>query len=82
MQIGISAGTRLTADTAMTLGRPLMYCAMGGANAGFLTDITDWIGEHQISALNIAGPRESECPGIYAAAHDLILNLLTEFLRQ
>jgi hypothetical protein len=75
----ISAGARLTAETAMKLDRPLFIAqfAMGDSGSGCLLDICDWIGEHGISVLNIAGPRESECPGIYVAAHSLILDLLT-----
>jgi len=77
----MSPGTRLTVEAARKLGRPLFVAQLvvgdAAAKAEVVTDIVDWIGEHRISALNVAGPRESECPGIYAAAHGLILNLLT-----
>ena len=74
-----SAGTRLTAEAAIKLERPLFiaHLAMGDSSAGSFTDITDWVDEHKFSVLNIAGPRESECPGIYDAAHALILKLST-----
>lgn len=73
----MSPGTRLTAEAATRLGRPLLMAslAVGDPGAGSLTHITGWIGENEISVLNIAGPRESECPGIYEAAHALILSL-------
>jgi hypothetical protein len=77
----MGAGTRLTAEAAIKSGRPMFvaHFAVAGPGAGSFTDITriiDWIGEYKISVLNIAGPRESECPGIYAAAYGLILDLL------
>jgi hypothetical protein len=36
--------------------------------------VREWISENQIGVLNVAGPRESEAPGIYARA----LNFLRE----
>ena len=79
-----SAGTRLTAEAAIKSDLPMFIAqlAVGDASAQSHSEITDWICEHKISILNIAGPRESECPGIYAAAHALILNLLTAVIDQ
>ena len=73
----MSAGTRLTAEAAAKFDRPLFiaHLAAGDSGARSHTDITDWIGDQKILVLNIAGPRESECPGIYAAAHGLLLKL-------
>jgi hypothetical protein len=68
-----SAGTRLTARAAEELGRPLFVTR---PDTGCVAEIADWIGAHRISVLNIAGPRESECPGIHAAARVLISDLL------
>ena len=80
----MSAGTRLTAEAAAKFDRPLFiaYLAAGASGARSLTDITDWIGEQKILVLNIAGPRESECPGIYAAAHGLLLKLFASVTGQ
>lgn len=68
-----SGGTRLAAQAAEELDRPLFTARL---DTGCVTEIADWIGAHRISVLNIAGPRESERPGIYAAARALISNLL------
>lgn len=61
-----SAGTELTHDVARRLGRPV-YEARPDA-----LDDTDafrrWLSLHKIRTLNVAGPRESESPGVYAAA--------------
>jgi hypothetical protein len=74
----MGAGTRLTAEAAIKSDRPLYFAhlVVGDSCAASLTDIADWIGENKISVLNIAGPRESECPGIYAAAYALVIVLL------
>lgn len=74
----MSQGTLLTAEAARASDRPLFIARLDMSKPGgcSIEDITDWIGDHKISVLNIAGPRESECPGIYAATHALILKLL------
>lgn len=38
----------------------------------------DWLAIHSIKRLNIAGPRESKCPGIFVAASELLMNLLNK----
>ena len=61
-----SGGTRLTADVARRLGRPLFVAAP--------TDAVDaavrWAARAVPLAgrLDVAGPRESEAPGVYAEA--------------
>jgi hypothetical protein len=39
--------------------------------------VSEWIAAHRIRSLNIAGPRESQQPGIYALA----IKFLTALLR-
>lgn len=79
-----SPGTHLTAEVAEKWGRPVFVARLTAKNGGYacISEIRSWIGEHGISVLNIAGPRESEAPGVYAAAHDLVLNLLTALSRR
>ena len=62
---GVGGGTALTVGTARALGRPLLVVpprpdAVGGVVA--------WLREHDVRTLNVAGPRESEAPGLYADA--------------
>ena len=45
-------------------------------NHDFFSLIKHWIDEYNIQILNIAGPRESQCPGIYDAS----FKMLHEFL--
>lgn len=59
-------GTALTIGLARRAGRPLLVVDLAVAAAA--GDVSDWIGREGIRTLNVAGPRESEAPGIHAAA--------------
>ncbi len=60
-------GTRLTARIAETLGKPLLWMDLGGPCAAPEV-LRTWVQEHGVKVLNVAGPRESEDPGIYEDA--------------
>lgn len=66
-------GTALTIEKARYYGKPLWRREVGVRE---IDDIQSWIETHGITVLNVAGPRESESPGIYAAAKTLIMRLL------
>jgi hypothetical protein len=69
-----SAGTELTREVARRLGRPV-YTFHTGAQE----DVGAFRRRLQITnvgTLNVAGPRESEAPGIYADARRILLVLL------
>ncbi|HEX6370453.1 MAG TPA: putative molybdenum carrier protein [Longimicrobium sp.] len=61
-----SAGTELTHDIARRLGRPVFEARLDAPPdpAAFRR----WLQGHGVRTLNVAGPRESELPGAYAAA--------------
>jgi len=63
-------GTRLTVDHARTVGRPFLVVNPFSASAA--SDIADWLDAGAYPVLNVAGPRESECPGIYRSAVDVL----------
>ncbi|MFQ3629054.1 MAG: putative molybdenum carrier protein [Cyanobacteriota bacterium] len=66
-----SAGTRLTQAIAMQLGKPLRIVYLDGAIAR--DQICEWLLTlPENTTLNVAGPRESESPGIYAIAHNIL----------
>jgi len=68
-----SPGTDLTVTTARELGRPLLVTLED------LDEVLAWLrGLPMVSALNVAGPRESQDPGIYAVTR----RLLDEVLRR
>jgi hypothetical protein len=61
-----SAGTELTHDVARRLGRPVFEAHL---DAPADPDaFRRWLQIHNIRTLNVAGPRESESPGVYEAA--------------
>ena len=72
----LSGGTALTRDLAMRLGRPVLVTSTGEVEA-----VRAWLRElreqsAQPLVLNVAGPRESKEPGLYAAASRLLEQVL------
>jgi hypothetical protein len=70
-------GTLLTLLTAQEAGKPHLHIdisRMGEAEA--VDEITRWLGEVQPAKLNVAGPRASKDPHIYAEAKALLLKVL------
>jgi hypothetical protein len=66
------AGTRLTIDIARELGRRLAVFDVAIADA---TDVRAWLAMTKPARLNVAGPRESNAPGIYDRARTLLLDV-------
>jgi len=67
-------GTALTVSLARRAGKPVIVANLeGGANAA---EIRAFLLEHRIRVLNVAGPRESEAPGIHDQAAALLGELL------
>lgn len=68
-----SPGTRLTVDTADRLGRSLLVVRVEEAERipGWLASLPSPV------TLNVAGPRESEQPGLYAAARAALVTALS-----
>lgn len=59
-------GTGLTVDFARELDKSFLVIRLDEDSKPAM--VVDWIREHTISVLNVAGPRESTTPGIYAKA--------------
>lgn len=58
-------GSRLTAEVAVATGKPLLHIDLAaGAEQDQARALRDWLLEHAIETLNVAGARESEVPGI------------------
>lgn len=59
-------GTALTVEVARQLGRPHRVVAPAPAR---LDEVAEWVARvvPEAGRLNVAGPRESEAPGVYAA---------------
>ena len=60
-------GTSLAIEEAHRLDAPVRLVTLSQPSS--TNSLLSWIEDHQIRVLNIAGPRESEAPGIYEAAY-------------
>ncbi len=69
-----AGGTALTLEAAREQGRPVLVLDLNRPPDP--AAVQDWFRFNRIQTLNIAGPRESQIPGIYRRAHDLLENLL------
>ena len=70
----IDRGTRATIRIAADLGKPCRTLDLGGPPEPDV--VTDWLAETGARIVNVAGPRESRAPGIYAAAAAYLRTLL------
>ena len=70
-----SRGTALTVAFAHQYERPWWMADPGKSH--HVARVVAWINEHHIKVLNVAGPRESKCPGI----HDLSVGFLKSVLQ-
>jgi len=63
----LTGGTLLTQQLARKLGKPCHVVDAGnGLNDEVAIAVLQWLADHHIRILNIAGPRESKQAGIYA----------------
>ncbi len=65
-------GTAYTIEVARKLGKPCWVLDLTEAPSELA--VKTWARANEVRVLNVAGPRESKCPGIYAQA--------VEFLRR
>ena len=64
----LTGGTALTRKAARRLGRPFLIADPFSPDSGNIAAVRTWLAEHRSAVLNVAGPRESESPGIHGAA--------------
>jgi hypothetical protein len=67
---GASPGTDLTRDIARRLGRPVFSWPVDATEDVGL--FRRWLQVYGVHTLNVAGPRESEAPGIYDRARRIL----------
>jgi hypothetical protein len=70
----VSSGTNLALRCAEALAKPHVVIDIDGAKAR--DKARAWLGEREGNAVCIAGPRESEAPGIYAKAMPFLCDVL------
>ncbi|MGE0653426.1 MAG: putative molybdenum carrier protein [Alphaproteobacteria bacterium] len=69
-------GTRLTREFARDLGKPFHVAVLrDDADVAARNGVRAWLRACRAATLNVAGPRESIAPGIYALAHPFLVRL-------
>ncbi len=69
----LSGGSALTLAYAIRYDRPFLHLDMEQFSSGQAQQLTEkWLAKHRIRCLNIAGPRASGEPRIYAAVKELV----------
>lgn len=75
-----TGGSALTAALARRHDRPLLHVDLAsGCDAVVI--VREWIAAHGVGCLNVAGPRESSCPGIAQEVRALLVGALCADLR-
>lgn len=74
----VRGGTAETVSCAGQAGKPLLAVDLdsGADDRGRIAEILAWITAGNVRTLNVAGPRESEAPGVYARARALLAALI------
>lgn len=76
----LTPGSRKTMGIAEAAGRPILHVRMAEAARdcdGTRDRIRAWLGSHEVEVLDVAGSRESRCPGLQRFVEDLIASLST-----
>ena len=74
MPLDVNDGTVLTIQEAKVSSKPYLIVDLSLEQDP--ADIINWIKDHNIKVLNIAGPRESQSPGIYQQAFKFLAEVL------
>jgi len=73
----LTGGTRLTDELARRLGRPVCLVDTSDTDIDRMVDqLTDFLAEHAVAVLNVAGPRRSQAPAMEDLAGGIIGGLL------
>ena len=72
----LSGGTRLTQDCTRKHGKPCLVVQLD--HEPETAPVLQWVKEHSIHILNIAGPRESKHPGLHDSAVAFLRRLFQE----
>ena len=72
----LSGGTALTRDVARRLRKPFLIVDLGTDPEP--TAVREWLAGHAVGVLNVAGPRESQRPGIGDEARAFLREVLAD----
>lgn len=76
----VKDGTRLTHINAQYQKKPILQIALVDDEENNVEKILKWIKKKNIKKLNIAGPRESTCPGIYERSLALLKKMCAKIM--
>jgi hypothetical protein len=69
-----TGGSKLTADLAARHGKPLLHLDLAALDDdAAAATLRDWLAREHIATLNVAGTRESGCPGLADATRRLLM---------
>jgi hypothetical protein len=74
--IKLTDGTNFTIESVKSINKPYLVVDLSEELTAITLKIDSWINKHQISILNIAGPRESQSIGIYELSFNAICHFL------
>ena len=63
----------MTRQLAVRHGKPCLAVDLDDALPA--ADVQGWLRTHRVEVLNVAGPRESHCPGIGRQAREYLVGL-------
>lgn len=69
-------GTALTREIALSIGKPVLSVDLDAPPV--LSEVRAWLETHRVRTLNVAGPRESQQPGIGSRAKEFLTDLLSK----
>lgn len=73
----LTGGTALTRELAISARKPLLIIDLDSPAP--LSEVCGWIRDNDVRTLNVAGPRESQRPGIADRAIDYLSALFSRF---
>ncbi len=72
----LTGGSALTESLAVRHDRPCLVLDLDAISTDDAVEAAEkWLKRYRITTLNVAGPRASGEPGIYAAVKDLLLKI-------
>lgn len=72
----LDGGTLATQVFAQRLKKPCIVVQLDhGVTAKTAARVIEWVRQHEIKTLNVAGPRESKRPGIYSLTRELLVQV-------
>jgi hypothetical protein len=69
----LTGGSKLTAEFGRRHGKPVLHLDLNAEATDYAVKcVREWLAEHDVKVLNVAGGRESESAGLHGAVKDLL----------